>query len=156
MWKIVSNSYVTSTITPFDSSDVNDLRYKMFTKKNKIGEKLPPTLDSLLMHLRQACYQSFIWKSACNPMLALESPIGNGWNQENETLVPEYMLFGPVPESIIELVSCKCTKGCKQNTCSCRKAKLSCCDACSCNECENQDEDDEYTSENDTDNDDDF
>ena len=140
----------------FDSSDINDLRYKLFTKKNKIGEKLPPTLDSLLMHLCRACYQSFIWKSACNPVLALESPIGNGWKEEKETLVPEYMLFDPVPESIIELVSCKCTKGCKQNSCLCRKAKLSCCDACSCNDCENQDEDDEYTSENDTDNDDDF
>ena len=34
--------------------DVNKLRYRMFTKKNLSGDRLPPTLDALVLHLRRA------------------------------------------------------------------------------------------------------
>jgi len=57
----------------------NNLRLKLFTRKGHIGEKLPPTLDALLLHLRRACYQYFIWKSACKTTLPLPEPMGNGW-----------------------------------------------------------------------------
>ena len=65
------------------------------------------------------------------------------------------MVLSPVPESVLELVQCKCKKGCKTNSCSCRKSKLVCCDACFCkidDECENIDLF-VYESENDCDTD---
>jgi hypothetical protein len=94
------------------------------------------------MHLRRAAYQCFSWKSASDPILSLPQPVGNGWIESDGLLSPEYMVLNSVPESVLELVQCKCGKGCKSNSCSCRKSKLVCCDACSCSiqeDCENTD-----------------
>ena len=57
------------------------------------------------------------------------------WNMHLET-----MINSAVPDVIVELTRCKCTKGCINNVCSCRKANLFCSDACLCNdkdECKN-------------------
>ena len=40
----------------FKTANINELRHKLFTKKSLSGEKLPPTLDALLLHLRRAAY----------------------------------------------------------------------------------------------------
>ena len=50
------------------------------------GEKLPPTLGSLLFHLYRASYQCYAWKSACKPILELPGPVGNGWMKRREIL----------------------------------------------------------------------
>ena len=39
-----------------DTSGINSLRYKFFTQKNKSAEKLPPTLDALILHFKRACF----------------------------------------------------------------------------------------------------
>lgn len=122
----------------FTSGDINTLRFQLFSKKGQVGEKLPPTLDSLLLHLRRANYQCYIWKSACTPILSLPSPVGNGWAEDNNGfLTPEYMIFDSAPSSVLELISCKCKKGCKNNLCSCRKANFNCCGLCK--DCTNDD-----------------
>ena len=40
--------------------DINALRHKLFTQKNISGDKLPPILDALVLHLRRANYQCHI------------------------------------------------------------------------------------------------
>ena len=35
-------------------SDVNELRYRMFTKEKFSGDRLPPTFDALVFNLRRA------------------------------------------------------------------------------------------------------
>lgn len=114
------------------TADVNTLRFKLFTKKGISGEKLPPTVDSLVQHLRRANYQAFIWKNATQGLLNLPSPCGNGWKLDDITsiLTHEYMLQQPIPESMVELVRCKCKKACSSKSCSCRKSNLSCTDVC--------------------------
>ena len=37
-----------------DSSSVNELRYRMFTKNNLREDRLPSTLDALVLNLRRA------------------------------------------------------------------------------------------------------
>ena len=52
----------------------------------------------------------------------------------------ELMLNQSVPDAIVELARCKCKKGCKTNSCSCKLTNLVCKDLCSCNiddNCEN-------------------
>ena len=88
----------------FKSANINELLHKLFTKKNFSGEKLPPTLDALLMHLHRAAYQCFIWKSASDQILSLPQPVGNGWIESDGLLSPEYMVLNSVPESVLELV----------------------------------------------------
>ena len=40
-----------------DLHSVNESRRHLFTKKNRSGENLPPTLDELEQHLKRAIYQ---------------------------------------------------------------------------------------------------
>lgn len=136
-----------------ESYDINSLRYKLFTRKNKSAENLPPTLDALIFHLRRACYQAFIWKSSCKPMLHLPTPIGNGWHLNESILLPEFMIKAPIPESTIELICCKCKKGCRTNACSCRKSSIICTDACACDDFEECENTEMYDHENDDDDD---
>ena len=134
--------------------DINKLRHKLFTQKNVTGDKLPPTLDALTLHLRRANYQCFIWRFACNPLLELPSPLDNGWKRVEGIFEQERMSNAAVPDVIVELTRCNCKKGCKTNICSCFRAKLVCTDACSCDdgyECENLeiDESEESSDEDD-------
>ena len=135
----------------YDSSDdifnVNELRYKLYAKKGLTTERLPLTLDSLLLHLKRGNYQCFIWKYACNSTLSLPSPVGNGWIKQEGRLDIDLVVNKPVPEIIAKLVRCCYKKGCKSNSCRCQKAKLPCTDACLCSdECENNDENKTYVS----------
>jgi len=91
-------------------------------------------------------------------MFNLPSPIENGWQMENGNLITEYTVLGDVPERIIELVSCRCQKGCKKKFVCVQKVKLVCTDACGCDDndqCENKDidfsDDEENDDESDTD-----
>lgn len=137
--RFVCTLYDTDSINTFN---INELRYKLFAKKGLSGERLPPTLDSLVHHLKRANYQCFIWKSACTPLLSLPSPFTNGWIETDGKIEMNYMIDKPVPEAISALMRCNCRKGCKNNACRCRKAQLSCTNACNCEEeCENKDVD---------------
>ena len=93
--------------------DINKLRHKLFTQKNVTGDKLPPTLDALTLHLRRANYQCFIWRFACNPLLELPSPLDNGWKRVEGIFEQERMSNAAVPDAIVELTRCNCKKGCK-------------------------------------------
>ena len=53
---------------------------------------------------------------------------------DNTQMLHEYMLKQAVPETMVQLVRCKCKKSCDTKRCSCRKANLNCTDACLCNE----------------------
>ena len=72
--------------------------------------------------------------------MELAGPVGNGWVKSGEILDQEKTVWNAVTEAVVELVRCKCKKGCKTNTFGCKKAGLTCTDACICNkaqECEN-------------------
>ena len=117
-----------------NSVDINYLRHKL------LPPTLPPTLVALSLHLQRANYQSHIWRSACIPILDLPSPEGNGWSQCHGCLELERMIDDAVPDVVVELTRCKCNKGCRTNSCSCRRAKLTCAEVFHCNyddECEN-------------------
>ena len=83
------------------TSNLNHLRYKLFTKKNLESSKLPPTEDSALYHVKRASSQYFIWKHARERRLSLPSPDGNGRaKDEMGHLVPKLMEKDPAPESL--------------------------------------------------------
>ena len=61
-----------------DIVDISEARLRLFTQTLS-GEKLPPTLDALALHLKRANYQYYIWKHSCDLFLTLPSLIWNGW-----------------------------------------------------------------------------
>jgi hypothetical protein len=130
------------------TSKLNQLRYKLFTKKHLDSSKLPPTEESALHHVKRANYQCCIWKHARERYLSLPSPDGSGWTKdETGNLVPKLMANDPAPKSLLELVVCRCKKGCNAR-CSCRNVGLSCTLACTCkNECDNNPIEDEEEGE---------
>ena len=42
------------------TNQINEIRYKLFAKKNSNPENLPPTEDALIQHIRRVSYQVFI------------------------------------------------------------------------------------------------
>ena len=80
-------------------------------------------------------------KVLVSPILELPGPVRSVWVMSKEILEQEKTVWNAVPEAIVALVLCKCKKGWKMNVCSCKKAGLTCTNACICNEaqeCENQ------------------
>ena len=96
----------------------------MFCQQRKRkNEAIPPTSDSLRQHMKHANYQTFIWRSSLVAMQDLQSPVGHGWELEDDCLKPR---------SLIELTTCNCKRSQCQGNCSCYNSDLSCMEACLC------------------------
>ena len=121
-------------ISKYDTvqGSINKLRYSMFAKKGLASDRLPPTLDAFMQHLKRVNFQSYIWKNATEPMLNLPSPDGHGWELEQGTLVPVQMTEDAAPKTILEFAYCGQTCSCTTRRCSCKKLGLSCTDVCRC------------------------
>ena len=121
------------------TTDLDKLRYKLFSRKNCESSKLPPTMDSALEHIKRVNYQCYIWKNARIGYHSLPSPVGNGWMNDNtDSIIPKLMNQKPAPDTVLELIVCNCERGC-QRRCSCKKALHPCTDGCGydSNECTN-------------------
>ena len=116
------------------TSNINELRYEIFIKKNVSWDRLPPILS------RRVNYQTFIWKSAGVPILNLPSSIGNVLQIEGLRFCQKFILNSSTLDAIVELTRYKWKKGCKKSSSSCKRANLVYADLCSCNindDCEN-------------------
>lgn len=129
---------------------INEVRYKMFTSKKKIPDpqKLPPTLDALLLHLSRVNYQVYEWKRALDTTYCLLNPYENGWAMKDNLMVIKWINNLPAPQSILEFVSCSCKKNeCSSGTCKCFSVNLQCTSSCNCNQCKNMNVEDESDSD---------
>lgn len=118
----------------------DEVRYWLFCKKNTQSDRLRPTPDSLLQHMKRANYQPFIWRKALSPIQHLSSPLNHGWELKMDSLAPTMMTKDPAPSTLLELISCPCKKtSCRRAACLCRVNGLRCTEACTCSsdECEN-------------------
>ena len=114
------------------SFSVNETRKLLFCYESLSMEKLPPTQDALLQHVRRAVYQAGIWTSSTNTQQALPSPRDYGWMKEpgTSTWVPVWMTIPEVSRACRELIKCCCKGAC--TTCKCTKANLPCSLLCKC------------------------
>ena len=109
--------------------DVNSVRYKLFKSGKYEEELLPPNQDSLDQHARRANFQCYNWRHALQPILNLPTFYNHGWKMDDQGKVAvEWMTIPAAPDSILEFVHYKCTKGCENRRCSCVKASLKCSD----------------------------
>lgn len=78
-------------------------------------------------------------------------PLDFGWESCSESggLVPKQGIGAICPDSIHKVLSCKCTKGCSKNKCSCKKHGLFCTTICECQDCQNVRTDNDAEFEND-------
>ena len=111
---------------------IPELRWELFRRKNLDGEKLPPTIGTLIPHIQRANYMSMRDKSYRSPHPVLPDIINHGWtmNQE-ERLTPLMCLNKPAPIAVLDLIKCGCQTKCK-GRCSCHKNSLPCTPLCKC------------------------
>lgn len=121
---------------------VNELRYNLFcSKKGELESyQLPPCSDCLLKHSQRANYQAAIWKRSIIREANIPSPVGLGWILETEPqcLGIDWMQGSPAPDSVLELLACKCRRSCQPGNCPCMINGLKCSEMCQLQTCQNQ------------------
>ena len=111
-------------------SSVNETRRELFCQKNRAMDKLPPTNDALLQHVRRAVYQAGIWTTSTQTQLAVPSPHDFGWTKVSQSWVPVWLTIPEVCTACRELIKCSCKGDCSD--CKCAKANLDCSPLCKC------------------------
>ncbi|KAL8586163.1 hypothetical protein ACOMHN_057725 [Nucella lapillus] len=113
-------------------TDIDKARRKIFAKKNNV-QLIPPTKAALEEHVKRAVYQGgHVWGQTLLPAPELPPPTNWGWSRTGEgQYTPYWTRLPEAAHSCIELVSCKCKKGCVRR-CKCKKAALQCTALCVC------------------------
>ena len=141
----VLEEYVCKLYGVKNETDINRARYKLFTNRTKLPEpqKLPPTKDALILHLKRVNFQTPEWKSALVAQTEYRDPAENGWKRTAEnTLKIQWTEKEPALESLLVFVSCSCKNSkCATRACRCRKVQLHCSDLCDCLNCDNRADD---------------
>ena len=116
----------------YDGKDINELRLRLFCKKQARNEELPPTEDSFRHHIERVNYQCMIWKHSLVPQPDIPTPIGNGWEINEGVMVPVLMTLEPAPKALMEIITCHCKISKCKGRCSCSAEGLICTAACIC------------------------
>jgi hypothetical protein len=82
-----------------NATSVNEVRYRKLLKGEEAHE-IPPTQDTLTLHIRRANYQCYIWKN------------GHGWVVEGNNIKVLWITKDPAPKALLQMVSCKTCKKC--------------------------------------------
>ena len=112
-------------------NSVNKTRRELFCQRNRAMDKLPPTKDALLQHVRRAVYQAGIWTSSTEAQPVVLSPRDFAWTDESDSWVPVCVTIPEASKSCRELIKCACKGDC--SNCKCGKANLDCSPHCKCN-----------------------
>jgi len=113
-------------------TDIDKARRKLFARKNNV-QLIPATKAALEEHVKRAVYQGgHVWGQILLPAPELPPPTNWGWSRTGEgQYTPYWTRLPEAAHSCIELVSCKCKKGCVR-LCKCKKAALQCTTLCVC------------------------
>ncbi len=113
--------------SPFSS--INETRKALFCH-NRAMDKLPPTQDALLQHVRRTVHQAGIWTSSTHTQQLIPSPQDYAWTKESGSWIPVWNTIPEVSRACRELIKCSCKKTC--STCKCSNANLECSPLCKC------------------------
>ena len=119
--------------------DLTSARWMIWTQTKNV-DRLPPTIGALIEVVKRGWYASKVLGQSHLLLQNLPDVCNCGWSLVDGVYEPTTTLHPIAPNSVIELVSCNCKKGCKTGRCSCKASGLSCTDLCGCFEnCENTD-----------------
>ena len=115
--------------------EINKERASMLCKSKKDLDALPPTQDALILHIKQANYQTMVWNKALEPCPALPKPEDSRWYYSEGLQKPKLMNREQVSAACLQLAYCGCSRegGCCGNRrCTCARLSLCCSKACKC------------------------
>ena len=121
---------------------IDDVRQNI-ADRSTFENNMIPTTDALLLHWKRTCWILHMWAQSQNNTMDLEPITEYGWNLQNDQLqvtwdTEENMMKVRERVSIL-LKGCKCSTGCKNRVCGCRKKSIKCGEGCQCTNCENTD-----------------
>ena len=123
----------------YECENFNELRYSVYYKKLCDYSDLPPTTDSIRLHILRAYYATHQQISLLEKNRRILDPLKYGYcYDDDDILMPKrnYILFPPISELV---PCCHCTK-CKNVRCCCYRNSLKCSKFCKCQQkktCEN-------------------
>ena len=96
------------------TNSINELRYRLFCSKrcNIESDQLPPCADWLYKHACQANQQTEMWRRRIENCPEIPSPLRHEWIQDENKLGIYWMSGHPAPATVLQLLSCSCTKSC--------------------------------------------
>ena len=106
-----------------------------FRKPRANVDTLPTTKDALDLHIKQANYQTLVWKQYLCTDPILPSPVNRGWKMVDGLLQPHLLQAQPVAANCLPLTVCGCKEAgnrCSTRQCLCRKKEMFCTGACHC------------------------
>ena len=110
-------SPATQTGNTSNSNDINVVRMEVFCQKTKDVERIPPTADAVLQHLKRSSYQASIWNAAHISEMSVPNPELHGWMVEDGKLVPIWVTTPMAKDVFNTEIKCSCTKVC--SACKC-------------------------------------
>ena len=115
---------------------IPELRWKLWSKKNKEAENLPPTVATFIPLIQRTNLVGRVLKAYNDPNPVLPPITECGWirDPETNTTAPVHCLLPPAPDDVLEFVKCGCTTTCSKNICSCFKGGVPCTPLCKCND----------------------
>ena len=113
---------------PNPLAGINQCRTDLFERGSKELEKLPPTKDSLTLHLIRSNYQAKIWLQATVPFQELALPVETGgWKASADSnLEIVWTTLPSIPNFCVSLIACGCKNKCKSGACKCYKNDQQC------------------------------
>ena len=103
-----------------DDAHVNTARMNLFSRKSRSIEHIPPSQSVLEEYVKRASFQSgHVWDSPWNCSLIPDVTHWGMVSQVNLSVKVQKWTTMPIAQkACLELISCKCVKGCKGN-CKC-------------------------------------
>lgn len=111
---------------------LSTLRWQMFSGRQVVGEKLPPSHGTLVPAIKRVNFQALIWSQDDQAHPVIPSPIDHGWCLKDEQLIPVMCETPCAPDIILQLIKCSCTKNRCSPPCKCFSTGLPCTPMCAC------------------------
>ena len=131
--KLISWGYVKHLST------LAETRFYLYSKEKVSSDRIPPTRGAFDQHVKRAFHQLRQYKTAEKEFIDIRSPSECGWEKIDEEYIPATTKTPIAPDSVIQLISCKCIKGGCTKNCSCLRSGENCTDFCGCSGCQNTD-----------------
>ena len=78
--KEVASTFVCMLYSNEPDNDVD--RTKVFSQKTRDVERIPPTRDTLSLHLKRSVFQASIWTTAHMSLMPANNPTDHGWSRK--------------------------------------------------------------------------
>ncbi len=129
-----------STASQQHSTWLEDIRQTIWDRVTYETDMIP-SMDALWRHWKRSVWVIHMWHQAESHVMKVKSILEYGWKANDDTLAIEWDSsdnIQAIQRRVKRLTKgCKCTTGCSNARCGCKKKNQQCSEGCSCTNCAN-------------------